>query len=280
MRRWPCDLSGQRRHHPPEAPRRGPGRRPGHGPSGQSRPGGPPPRHGGGPDWPSPAGRRPPGCSTSPTRSGWSSPSTPTHGLNIAIKTLAKPGGRVVLSGYEHNAVTPAPPRRPRPGAGGGPGRPCSTKRPPWTPLSGSWTGGPTSPCAPMCPTCSALSCPSKGSPPPAGTGGAPHRGRLPVRRLSGGGLPGPGGGLHRHAGAQGALRPQGTGLLLCGADPVPLLEGGTGSESQAADHARLPPRPAGGGHPQHPRGRPACWRDCASSTAGGRRPSPPTRGS
>ena len=29
-----------------------------------------------------------------------------THGLNIAIKTLARPGSRVVVSGYEHNAVT------------------------------------------------------------------------------------------------------------------------------------------------------------------------------
>ena len=29
-----------------------------------------------------------------------------THGLNIAIKTLVKPGSRVVISGYEHNAVT------------------------------------------------------------------------------------------------------------------------------------------------------------------------------
>ena len=29
-----------------------------------------------------------------------------THGLNIAIKTLAGPGSRVVISGYEHNAVT------------------------------------------------------------------------------------------------------------------------------------------------------------------------------
>ena len=28
-----------------------------------------------------------------------------THGLNIAIKTLAKPGDRVIVSGYEHNAV-------------------------------------------------------------------------------------------------------------------------------------------------------------------------------
>lgn len=29
-----------------------------------------------------------------------------THGLNIAIRTLVKPGKRVVISGFEHNAVT------------------------------------------------------------------------------------------------------------------------------------------------------------------------------
>lgn len=29
-----------------------------------------------------------------------------THGLNIAIKSLVRPCGRVVVSGYEHNAVT------------------------------------------------------------------------------------------------------------------------------------------------------------------------------
>ena len=28
-----------------------------------------------------------------------------THGLNLAIKTLVKPGGRAVISGFEHNAV-------------------------------------------------------------------------------------------------------------------------------------------------------------------------------
>lgn len=32
--------------------------------------------------------------------------SNATHGLNIAIKTLVKPGSHVVISGYEHNAVT------------------------------------------------------------------------------------------------------------------------------------------------------------------------------
>lgn len=29
-----------------------------------------------------------------------------THGLNIAIRTLVRPGARVVISGFEHNAVT------------------------------------------------------------------------------------------------------------------------------------------------------------------------------
>ena len=29
-----------------------------------------------------------------------------THALNIAIKSLVRPGDRVLISGYEHNAVT------------------------------------------------------------------------------------------------------------------------------------------------------------------------------
>jgi len=29
-----------------------------------------------------------------------------THALNIAVKSLVPPGGRAVISGYEHNAVT------------------------------------------------------------------------------------------------------------------------------------------------------------------------------
>ena len=29
-----------------------------------------------------------------------------THGLNLAIKTLVSPGDTVLISGYEHNAVT------------------------------------------------------------------------------------------------------------------------------------------------------------------------------
>jgi selenocysteine lyase/cysteine desulfurase len=32
--------------------------------------------------------------------------SSATHGLNIAIRSLVQPGGNVIISGYEHNAVT------------------------------------------------------------------------------------------------------------------------------------------------------------------------------
>lgn len=55
-----------------------------------------------------------------------------THGLNIAIKALVRPGGTVVISGYEHNAVTRAAPRHP--GCDGPGGRPdnCSGRRRPW----------------------------------------------------------------------------------------------------------------------------------------------------
>ena len=34
--------------------------------------------------------------------------SNATHGLNIAIRSLVRDGGKVVISGYEHNAVTRA----------------------------------------------------------------------------------------------------------------------------------------------------------------------------
>ena len=37
-----------------------------------------------------------------------------THGLNLAIKSLVSPGDTVVISGYEHNAVTRPPPRHRR----------------------------------------------------------------------------------------------------------------------------------------------------------------------
>ena len=71
-------------------------------------------RAGAGIRWP--CGRRTPpsGCRTElaelfrpgRARSRWPLPLNATHALNIAIKSLVPPGGRVVISGYEHNAVT------------------------------------------------------------------------------------------------------------------------------------------------------------------------------
>lgn len=50
-----------------------------------------------------------------------------THGLNIAIKSLVPPGGKAVISGYEHNAVTrPCGPGGPGVRGGGAPVSACS----------------------------------------------------------------------------------------------------------------------------------------------------------
>ena len=50
--------------------------------------------------------------------------------------------------------------------------------------------------------------------------------------------------------GHKGLYGPQGTGLLLCGADPAPLLEGGTGSESKRQSMPEfLPDRLEAGPH-------------------------------
>ena len=32
-----------------------------------------------------------------------------THALNIAIRSVVKPGGRVIVSGFEHNSAAPTP---------------------------------------------------------------------------------------------------------------------------------------------------------------------------
>ena len=82
-----------------------------------------------------------------------------THGLNIAIKTLAGPGSRVVVSGYEHNAVT-------RPLSAMGVSLRVARGR-----SAGSWTGGWIWRYAPMCPMFLALSCPLRKSRRCAGNG-------------------------------------------------------------------------------------------------------------
>lgn len=155
-----------------------------------------------------------------------------THGLNIAIKTLVHPNSRVVISGYEHNAVT----------------RPLHTipnveirvaKSPLFDPettirafQSELEQGVDVAICTHVSNVFGFI---------------------LPVESIaqlcqdyhvplildvsqSAGCLP-----LDFHAlgaafmampGHKGLYGPQGTGLLLCGMKPTPLLEGGTGSES------------------------------------------------
>ena len=155
-----------------------------------------------------------------------------THGLNIAVHTLVKPGGRVIISGYEHNAVT-----RPLHAIPG---------------VEITVADGPLFDGEEMVRQfAAALAC-------PADAVICTHVSnvfgfRLPVERIaalcrekgvpfvldasqSAGMLPvdmdALGAAFIAMPGHKGLYGPQGTGLLLCGSDALPLIEGGTGSES------------------------------------------------
>ena len=155
-----------------------------------------------------------------------------THGLNIAVHTLVKPGGRVIISGYEHNAVTR--PLHAIPGVE-------------LTVADGPLFDGEEM----VRQFAAALAC-------PADAVICTHVSnvfgfRLPVERIaalcrekgvpfvldasqSAGMLPvdmdALGAAFIAMPGHKGLYGPQGTGLLLCGAEPEPLLRGGTGSQS------------------------------------------------
>lgn len=157
--------------------------------------------------------------------------SNATHGLNIAIRSLVRPGDRVVISGWEHNAVT-----RPLHGIGAE----VVVARGPLFDRAGQLAafedaleGGtravicnhvsnvfgfilPVEELADLC----------RGRGIPLILDASQSAGCLPVRqdRLGAEYIAMPG-----HKGLYG---PQGTGLLLCGGHPEPLLEGGTGSAS------------------------------------------------
>lgn len=154
-----------------------------------------------------------------------------THGLNLALHTLVKPGARVVISGFEHNAVT----------------RPLHLSGAHVT-VAGRRLFSPAD-------TCERFEAALR-----AGADAAvfTHVSNvfgyiLPVRELSAlcrqygvpfiidaaqsaGTLPVSlqelGADFIAMPGHKGLLGPQGTGLLLCGKLPQPLLAGGTGSES------------------------------------------------
>ncbi len=173
-----------------------------------------------------------------------------THGLNIAIRTLVKTGGRVVLSGYEHNAVT----------------RPLHAI--PHVELAVAD--------APLFDTEEMLRQFAAALEQPADAVLCTHVSnvfgyRLPVERIaalcrekgvpfvldasqSAGMLPidmeALGAAFIAMPGHKGLYGPQGTGLLLCGTEAEPLLHGGTGSQSLLqAMPSELPDRLEAGTH-------------------------------
>lgn len=158
-----------------------------------------------------------------------------THGLNIAIHSLVKPGSRVAVSGFEHNAVT-----RPLHALGVKPvvaGRRLFDREDTLQSFENALCTGVDAavfthvsnvfgyilPVEEMAKLCRHYGVPFV-------IDAAQSAGSLPVklRELQADYIAMPG---HK-----GLLGPQGTGILLCGSVPEPLLRGGTGSESIRQD--------------------------------------------
>lgn len=166
-----------------------------------------------------------------------------THGLNIAIRTLVKPGDKVLISGFEHNAVT-----RPLHGLNAKVtvvGRKLfdwenmledfekvlksGVNAAVFTHVSNVF--GYILPVEQMAELC-------RGYGVPFVLDAAQSAGALPVSMEE------LGADFIAMPGHKGLLGPQGTGMLLCGRSGEPLLWGGTGSESVRQDMPRdLPER-------------------------------------
>ena len=154
-----------------------------------------------------------------------------THGLNLAIKTLVKPGARVVISGFEHNAVT-----RPLHGLKANVtvvGRKLFDAADTLSQFEDALKQGADAAVFTHCSNVfgyilpvedMALLCKKYGV--PFVIDAAQSAGILPVK------LGVLGADFIAMPGHKGLLGPQGTGILLCARQPVALLEGGTGSES------------------------------------------------
>lgn len=164
-----------------------------------------------------------------------------THALNIAIKSLVPPGGRVVISGYEHNAVTRPLHAIPglsvtvidtplfRPDLAAEEFRRAIRQLRPravvCTHVSNVF--GMILPVADIAKTC-------RETETPLIVDASQSAGVLPVD------LSGWGAAFVALPGHKGLYGPQGTGLLLCGGEGAkPLLYGGTGSMSRLQD---MPP--------------------------------------
>lgn len=162
--------------------------------------------------------------------------SNATHGLNIAIHTLVPPGGTVVISGYEHNAVT-----RPLHAI---PGVKIRVAAGPLFDAGGVYEAfqreitagvdavicnhvsnvfGFIQPIGPI-----AALCRERGV--PLIVDASQSAGILPLD------LEGWGAAFIAMPGHKGLYGPQGTGLLLCGGEAQPLICGGTGSLSASQE--------------------------------------------
>ena len=161
-----------------------------------------------------------------------------THGLNIAIRSLIRPGGKVVVSGFEHNAVT-----RPLHALGAKievAGRKLfdwdNTLEEFWKALKKgadaavfthvSNVFGYILPVEELGRLCGQMGVPYV-------IDGAQSAGTLPLD------LGASGAEFIAMPGHKGLLGPQGTGLLLCRAGAEPLLYGGTGTASRMQE---MPP--------------------------------------
>ena len=154
-----------------------------------------------------------------------------THGLNIAIKSLVPPGGKAVISGYEHNAVT-----RPLAALGA---QVSVAAAPLFQPAAVtaafdrlivpgtdavicnhvSNVFGFVQPVEAIAAICREREVPFI-------IDASQSAGMLTLDMTALGAA------FIAMPGHKGLYGPQGTGLLLCGQTPPPLLEGGTGSES------------------------------------------------
>ena len=174
-----------------------------------------------------------------------------THALNIAIKSLVPPGGRVVISGYEHNAVTrPLTALKAKVSVAGGPLFDQEAAIRAFDELIApgvdvvicnhvSNVFGFVQPVEKV-----AALCRSRGV--PLIVDASQSAGILPINMKSLGAA------YIAMPGHKGLYGPQGTGVLLCGDGqiPRPLLEGGTGSISLSQEMPDfLPDRLEAGTH-------------------------------
>lgn len=154
-----------------------------------------------------------------------------THGLNIAIKSLVPRGGRVVISGYEHNAVT-----RPLYALGAEVAVASSPLFDDDACVAAFSKALRTDADAAVCTAASnvfgyilpleRIAALCKKYSVPLIVDASQSAGILPLDMETLGAA------YIAMPGHKGLYGPQGTGLLLCGAQPVPILEGGTGSAS------------------------------------------------